>query len=149
MKMKNILEYERKQLKKYENIGLPNIYKKVGLIIIVLGFLTLIGLRFVEGKPEIIRDLIKKSILIGLLIISISRDKEEDELTVSLRHKSYVIAFIFTVVYAIIQPYITYGIAAFIGKENKESFIELGDFQVLFFMLIIQIMYYKLLKRYR
>jgi len=147
--MKDILEYDRKQLKKYENIGLPNAYKKIGLGIVIFGFLTLVVLRFIEGEPEILRDLIKKSILVGLLIISISKDKEEDELTISLRHKSYVIAFVFTVIYAIIQPYITYGIAALIGKENKESFIELGDFQVLFFMLIVQIMYYKLLKRYR
>ncbi len=149
MKMKTILECERKQLKKYENINLPNGYKKIGLAIVIIGFVSLIILGYIEGEPEIIRDLIRKSILVGLLFISISRDKEVDELTVSLKNKSYVIAFIFTVIYAIVQPYITYGIASLIGKENKESFVELGDFQVLFFMLIVQIMYYKLLKRYR
>lgn len=144
--MKTILECERKQLKKYENLNLPNSYKKLGLAIVVIGFLSLIILRFVEGEPELLRDLIRKGILVGLLFVSISRDKEEDELTINLKHKSYVIAFIFTVIYAVVQPYITYGIATVIGKENKESLIELGDFQVLFFMLIIQIMYYKLLK---
>ena len=149
MKVKKIIECERNRLEAYSKFQLPNTFKKVGIIVLTLSILTLIGFRFIEGESEILRDLVKKGVLVGLLLISISKDKEEDELTIKLRGQSYVKAFVFGVFYALIQPYVTYGFALLLGKANKESFLELGDFQLLFFMLIIQILFYQLLKRYR
>jgi hypothetical protein len=149
MNTKKIIECERNRLVKYSKLQLPNKYKTVGVIVLIASILTLIGLRFIEDESEIFRDLVEKSILIGLLLISVSRDKEEDELTVKLRSQSYVMAFIFGVFYALAQPYVTYAIVMIFNKESNESLLQLGDFQLLFFMLLIQIMFYQMLKRFR
>ncbi len=149
MNTKKIIDCERIFLEKYSKLQLPNKFKTVGVIVLIASILTLIGLHFVGVKSEIFRDLVEKSILVGLLLISVSRDKEEDELTVKLRSQSYVMAFIFGVFYALTQPYVTYAIVRIFNKENKESLLQLGDFQLLFFMLLIQIMFYQMLKYFR
>jgi len=149
MSLKTVSECERKRVSKYSNISLPNSYNKLGIAITAVAFLALLVLGFIENEPEILRDLIKKLILVGLLVVSISKDKEEDELTQKLKTQSYTMAFVFGVLYAVIQPYITYFIALLIGKENKLEFLQLGDFQLLFFMLVIQIGFYRMLKKYR
>ncbi|NOY47122.1 MAG: hypothetical protein GXO84_02735 [Chlorobi bacterium] len=149
MNIQKFMDCERERLEKYSKLQLPNKFKTVGVIVLIASISTLIGLRFVEGEPEILRDIIEKSILVGLLLISVSRDKEEDELTVKLRSQSYAMAFIFGVFYALTQPYVTYAIVRIFNKENKESLLQLGDFQLLFFMLLIQIMFYQMLKRFR
>lgn len=84
-----------------------------------------------------------------MLIITISKDEIVDELTEKLRTQAFQAAFIFGVLYALIQPYITYLMASLIGKENKTDFLQLGDFQLLFFMLLVQIWFYWLLKKMR
>ncbi len=149
MDTKKIMECEHQRLKKYENMSLPAQYKKIGIAVTIISFIGLFVLGYIDNEPEILRDLIKKSILVGLLIISISKDSIEDELTIKLRGKSYAMAFVFGVVYALVQPYITYFLSFLFNKKNNEDFLELGDFQLLFFMLIIQIMFYWMLKKYR
>jgi len=80
-----------------------------------------------------------------MLIISISKDKIEDEFIDSLRSQSYRIAFILTVIYSLVQPFINYGIGMLFDKnETLDSF---SYFQVLFFMLVVQLMVFWQLKR--
>lgn len=86
--------------------------------------------------------------LIGMLIISLSKDKIEDEMTISLRAQSYAIAFIVGVLYALVMPYVEFGVSNVV-HSGGEAYKELGDFQVLLFMLMIQLMFYHTLKRYR
>ena len=46
------------------------------------------------------------------------------------------------------MPYVEFGVSNAV-HSGGESFKDLGDFQVLLFMLIIQLMFYHNLKRYR
>lgn len=73
---------------------LPNYTRKIAIIILVL----LIGAGFAlaafsdfnqEGK-----EIAKLGIFIPFLLFALSKDKEEDELTLQLRLKSYTFAFI-------------------------------------------------------
>jgi hypothetical protein len=77
-----------------------------------------------------------------------SKDKIEDEMTTSLRSQSYTIAFVIGVIYALVMPYVNFGVSNAVNS-GSESFKDLGDFQVLLFMLMIQLMFYHNLKRYR
>ncbi|MDX1471765.1 MAG: hypothetical protein R3213_09740 [Flavobacteriaceae bacterium] len=149
MKFEKIIEAERKEIDRYDKIYLPHRFKMIGIGILLLGLVTLISFKFIEGEPFLLRDFIKKLIIVGLLVYAISKDKVEDEYTVQLRGKAFSIAFIFGVTYALVQPYITYGMAALLGKEDKLDLLELGDFQLIFFMLLVQIGFYWLLKRTR
>ena len=51
-----------------------------------------------------------------------------------LRARSYVMAFIFGVVYAILQPYINYVVALILKKENA-GFEELSSFVIIWFFV--------------
>jgi len=90
-------------------------------------------------------ELLKPGLLLGLLLISISREKDEDEMIVQLRAQSYSLAFVIGVIDAFVQPYVNYGIT-FLAKPEKAS-LDMSQYQVLFFMLLVQIIFFYKLKR--
>ncbi|WP_347925381.1 hypothetical protein [Pontimicrobium sp. SW4] len=149
MNTEKIINCERNRLEKITNFRLPQYFYKVG---IVLGAITLI-MMFVraftmDGNTEWLKHLLQKTLLVALLLMSIARDKEEDELTVKLRMQSYAWAFITGVVYALVMPYVEFGVSNVVNNGG-EVYKDLGDFQILMFMLMIQLMSYHILKRYR
>tara|TARA_R110002073_G_scaffold152805_1_gene307724 strand:- start:285 stop:656 length:372 start_codon:yes stop_codon:yes gene_type:complete len=117
----------------------------IGAISMILMFVRAFAL---EGDTEWLKLLLQKTLLIGLLVMSISKDKEEDEMTITLRSQSYAIAFVIGVVYALVMPYVEFGVDSVI-ESNVSEFKNLGDFQVLLFMLMIQLLFFHNLKRYR
>lgn len=100
-----------------------------------------------EGETEWLKLLLQKTLLIGMLIMSVSKDKEEDEMIISLRSQSYAIAFVIGVLYSLVMPYVEFGVDNVV--DNVSEFKNLGDFQVLLFMLMIQLMFFHNFKRYR
>lgn len=149
MKTEKIIECERKRMDKMINFRLPHVYLKIGIAIVALSILVLFWRAFaMDGDTEWLRTLTKKGMVIGMLLMSISKDKEEDELTVKLRTQSYALAFVIGVIYALVMPYVDYGVSNVV-KPASENLKDLGDFQVLVFMLMIQLMFYHTLKRYR
>ncbi|MBT8265872.1 MAG: hypothetical protein KJO41_10535 [Bacteroidia bacterium] len=147
MKKKSISECERDQFNKLIKLRLPNAFKTVGLIIAVLAFLSMFGRKLlIEGDAELYKSISRQALLIGLLLMSISKDKIEDEMTYSLRMQSYGFAFILGVLYAMMMPYVDYGVSNALKPEG-ETLKNLGDFQILIFMLMIQLMFYHTSKR--
>lgn len=148
MTLKDIAECEKNALNKFQNYRLPVYFKYIGSAIFIISFLSIMSRLFIDDQSETIRDLSKKGLLVGMLLISISKDKVEDELTLKLRSQSYSIAFVIGVIYALVMPYVDYGVSnAF--KPEGETLKNLGDFQILTFMLLIQLMFYYFLKRIR
>ncbi len=111
----------------------------------ILSVISLIILSFLTGELEFMKSLAKNCFLISMLIISISKDKVEDEFTIQLRAKSYSLAFVIGVIYAIIQPYVNYFVSSVI-KPEKVIFAEFDSFVILWFMLAIQLAFYYVLK---
>lgn len=64
----------------------------------ILSVISLIILSFLTGELEFMKSLAKNGLLISMLIISISKDKVEDEFTIQLRAKSYSLAFVIGVI---------------------------------------------------
>jgi len=147
MEINHILESERKQLRKIQKFQLPTSFKTIGIITTVLASVALIALGVFVEDAVTFKLLAKKAMLIGLLIASVAKDKTEDELTILLRSQSYTLAFVIGVVYAMVQPDVNY----FVGSlfSNGESYAELSSFQVLWFMLMIQLCIFTLLKKVR
>ena len=148
MTLKDVAEYERKQLNKIQNYRLPVYFKYIGVILFIISFITIMSRLFIDDQSELVRDLAKKGLLVGMLLISISKDKEEDELTLKIRSQSYALAFVIGVIYALIMPYVDYGVSNALKAEG-ETLKNLGDFQILIFMLMVQLMFYYVLKRAR
>jgi hypothetical protein len=145
MNTQKIMDCEDRQLAKLSKFQLPNHYKKVGVGLIVFLILTTIAFMFTDNEPIWISEFTKPGLLMGFLLISISREKDEDEMIVQLRSQSYSLAFVIGVLYAFVQPYVNYGIT-FLAKPEKAT-MDMSQYQVLFFMLLVQIMFFYKLKR--
>lgn len=89
---------------------LPLYFKKVGLgfillTIVVVALLKGMNISFTPEWTILLPTLVMNSLLAGLLMISLSRDKEEDEMTLQLRWKAMVWAFIMAAGYVIVIPF--------------------------------------------
>ncbi|MBV7267634.1 hypothetical protein [Winogradskyella luteola] len=147
MNTKKIIECERTKIEKWSQFQLSNRWKTIGTVLCLVTFLTMIGLKFTEAEPLWLKDILRKVLLVGLLIIILSKEKMEDEMIVSLRAKSFTLAFIIGVLYALIQPVVDYVIHNFLYEASENN--GFSYFQVLSFMLLIQMMFFEVLKRNR
>ena len=149
METETYMQKEQRALQKLINFRLPRRFMTIGIIICAVTLLLMFFRETLFGEESlVIRDALQKSLLIGMLMISITRDSVEDEMIVQLRMQSYAWAFITGVIYALIMPYVEFGVSSVVNVDN-ETFKNLGDFQVLLFMLLVQLMCYHVLKRYR
>lgn len=144
MSKQSICERERSHLEKMNKFQLGNQYKKIGIIIAIGSFVLMIARKYVEDS-EWVKPILHGVLLLGLLIVSLSKEKQEDEFIDSLRSQSYRLAFLMAIVYSLVQPLINYGVATLFNQDDElQGF---SYFQVLFFMLIVQLMFFLQLKR--
>jgi len=145
MSKQSICERERSYLSKMNKFQLGNQFKKVGYSIAIAAFILMIGRKYIENS-EWLRPILHGILLVGLLISSLSKEKIEDEFIDSLRSQSYRLAFLMAIVYSLIQPLVNYGLAVLSNQDDElQGF---SYFQVLFFMLIVQLMFFWQLKRF-
>ena len=143
------MDCERERIYKIVNFRLPNSFMTIGIAVVVISFVMMFVRRFgMEGDTEWLKQLLKKIFVVGLLVMSLSKDKQEDEMTMMLRSQSYAIAFVIGVIFALVMPYVDFGVSNVIKPEG-EALKDIGDFQVISFMLMIQLMFYHYLKRFR
>jgi C4-dicarboxylate transporter len=145
MNVKSIMECERRSLEKMKKYQLPNKFKKIGIGIIVLSTATIITNKLSIDNIDLTLTA-KYGILLGLLVVSISKEKIEDELITNLRMQSYAFAFIAGVLIALSNPLFSY-IANTVFKKQQENFQGMGDWQVLWILLSVQVFYFEFLKR--
>ena len=147
MKNESFCEKERKRIEKLNRFQISNKFKKVGYSIVIGAFLGMIVRKLAVVDVYWLKELLRSLFLFGLLIISISKDKIEDEYIESLRSQSYRLAFLISVVYALIQPYVEYLVDNLLNKIS-DSNSGFSYFQVLIFMLFVQIAFFEQLKRF-
>ena len=139
-------EKENKRLNKLSKFLIGHRFKKIGWWIFGIGLL-LLALRKVFGFEELntIRPFVKDVMIVALLLVSLSKDKIEDEMIEKLRAQSYRLAFIIGVFYYFTLPYISYGVDFLMGKEDFK--IEHDSFTLILSMLFVQILFFTNLKR--
>ena len=130
-------------INKMNKFQLPHTYKKVGYYFSLFVFALMIIKKFVD-EPDWVKPLLSGLLLVGMMIISLSKEKLEDEYIDSLRAQSYRIAFLLVVLYALIQPFINYGVGLLF--DPNEQLEGLDYFQLLFYMLLVQLMVFWRLK---
>ena len=145
MDAKSFMECERKSLERMKRYQLPNSFKKVGIGIILLSLVAIIVNKLSIDNAELTLTA-KYGILVGLLVISISKEKIEDELITSLRMQSYTFAFIAGVVITLLSNPLVNFIANLISDEQQQVFEGVGDWQILWMLLSIQVFYFEFLK---
>ena len=94
---------------------------------------------------DLFKRIVVSTAILGLLIISISKEKIEDELMTKIRTQSYNYAVIGTVLFYLIIPFINFIIATIFSSTPK---IEgSSDISILGLMLSMQILTFRKLKR--
>lgn len=147
MAKETFCEAEERRFEKLKRAGLPHSFKKIGIILVVVSILFLFARKLFDIEiSETIKFISKRVVLVGLLIIAISKEKIEDEMIRTLRAQAFTFAFIFGVVYALVQPLINY-IASFIIEKDKEPFSDVGDFQILWLLLTMYLLFFHMQKR--
>jgi len=103
----------------------------------VISFAVLLLHKYFSPHDEL-KLFARYGVVIGMLMISISKEKIEDELVSQLRMQSYTFAFITGVAYAILLPFTGYLVNVL--SAAKEAHVkDSGDFQVLFLLLAVQV----------
>lgn len=142
------MECERNRFNKLIKFRLSHRFLKIGGVIVILSLISMFARAFVfESDYQWVKIISKQGLILGMLIMSISKDKVEDERLIAFRSQSYAVAFIMGVVYTLILPYVEFGISNLV-HSGGEVYKDLGDFQILIFMLMIQLLFYHNLKRY-
>jgi len=149
MTTKDILEHEKRSFHKQmkELKLLPHKYFKIGIGIAILSFISMLSLKYMGDYGQVIQ-LLKNIMLVSLLVITVSKGREEDEMTLKLRSQAFVLAFIWGVLYAAGQPIISI-IANYFMSSETEEWTEMSMYQILLFMLLIQLAFYHGAKRMR
>ena len=145
MGLKSVIECERNNLQKFKKYQLPNAFKRVGFAITLLCFVGLLFNKFTI-ESDVWSVLGKYGITFGLLIVSVSKEKIEDELITKIRMTSYSFAFIFAVLWSYVNPFINYAADSIVGKEPA-ILQQNGDFQILWMLLAIQVMFFHVFKK--
>lgn len=145
MNKQSICERERSYVEKMNKFQLHHKYKKLGYIISLSAFALMIAKKFVD-EPTWVKPVLSGLLLIGMLVISLAKEKVEDEYIDSLRSQSYRIAFILVILYALVQPLVNYGVGLLFDETEKLQGFDY--FQVLFYMLVVQLMVFWQLKRF-
>ena len=143
-------EAEYRRLKKIQNYKylIPNHYKKVGMALLIASTIALLTRKYLFEDLELVQQIGKKGMLLALLLITLSKEKMEDELITKLRGQAFAVAFISGVIYTLVQPLINYLVALLI-KPEKAIYDDLDDFIVLWFMLVMYLIFFYMFKRYR
>lgn len=136
----------------FENKGhvlflFPSFFKKLGVAIVFIAFITILVINNLLEQPlereNLINSLLYKSILIGVALISFSKDKYEDERIASLRFRSYSFALGLFIYIFVAFPFL-HAISDYIHESKGFYDADFYDssFFIILFILVSQLMYF-------
>jgi hypothetical protein len=107
---------------------LPNYFKKIGIVIIILAFASMIVIKAMnietdQARKEIFKIFAMNFVILGLLFVAWAKDKIEDEMTVYVRLKSMAFTFSWAVLYVIIKPLIDLILQGSIGDLSSQQLV--------------------------
>jgi len=87
---------------------LPNYFKKIGLGFILASVVFVVsvkisGIHLTVEKKEMMKTIFWDILIIGMLFIAFSKEKDEDELTMLIRMKALASAFVYIVIFKIVS----------------------------------------------
>ncbi|MDO6802894.1 hypothetical protein Q4595_10580 [Wenyingzhuangia sp. 1_MG-2023] len=127
------------QIQKELNL-LPENFKKIAFLIMLLTvlFISLSIFKVIEIDNRLVKKIAGSTFLLSLLILSITRNKIEDELTLKIRVKAYAASFIYGVSVTIVFPLINLILKG--SFESKKGVHELLISMFIFYFIMIFLM---------
>jgi hypothetical protein len=133
--------YTKDKRKQRTEVGLlPNMYKKVGIAVMLLAFvpaviIKVINLQLIPSNKEVLRLFTMNAFILGLLFIAWAKDRVEDELTVQIRLKAMSWAFLWAVLFVVIKPFVDMLFRDPVADQKSQEL-------VLSMLLVYLMMYY-------
>jgi len=117
---------------------LPTYFKKIAFSLIGVSvlFLVLSITKLLPIEKELVKLITKNTILISLLLLAITSNKTEDELTHKNRLKAFAGAFIFGVVFTIVSSISNYLFPEFVSSSNTGITYVLIQMFIIYFISI-------------
>lgn len=150
MELKVKQEGDIDKINKITGYQLPNKFKIMGLVVFIVSIILsiLLEIYFENNKyQDLFVRIAKTGVILGLLMISISKEKIEDELITKIRMQSFNYAVIASVIVYLTMPFLNLAIVASFSSIPKMEGSK--DVTVLAFLLTMQIFaFWKLKKAY-
>jgi len=150
MELKAKQEGDIEKINKITGFQLPNKFKIIGLVVFIVSMILsiLLEIYFENNKYQYLFVRIAKTgVVLGLLMISISKEKIEDELIAKIRMQSFNYAVIAAVIVYLTMPFLNLAIVASFSSIPKMEGSK--DVIILEFLLTMQIFaFWKLKKAY-
>ena len=86
--------------------GLPNNFKKVGIIVFLLSFPLIFLLKSLGLEKEISLKIVFTISVVAILLFILAKEKIEDERIEKVRLVSFASAFIFTIAYSVLAMWL-------------------------------------------
>lgn len=149
MELKAKQEGDIEKINKITGYQLPNKFKIVGLILFIVSILLIISslkIYFIDIKyQDLFERIALTGTVLGLLMISISKEKVEDELMAKIRTQSYNYAVIGTVLFYLAFPFVVLIVESIFSSMPKIEGSK--DVSVLGVLLFMQILTFRKLKK--
>lgn len=110
IKKSKLVKMESKNKQKKLRL-LPRYFKIIGLSLMIFAFtpeviIVLSKASILEPQKELLKLITKTVFILGLVLIALSKDKVEDEMTFAVRQSAMAMAFLYAVFIVIIQPFV-------------------------------------------
>jgi len=148
MELKSKQGGEIERIDKYTSYQLPNKFKIVGSVLFILSLISVFIISIYLEKYmyfDVFQRIGWTVVVLSLLMISISKEKIEDELMTKIRMQSYHYAVIGTVLTYLILPFIIYLIS--FSYSSNPTIQGTKDIPLLGVLIGIQITTFRKLKR--
>jgi hypothetical protein len=146
MNLKSIQEHERRRAQKLLNYKLPTYWKKIGWVGAILSLIAIMSTSLFDGDFELLKDILRKVVLAFLFTVILAKEQVEDERVQNFRAQSFSFAFLAGVLYTLFQPVANW-IVLSIFRPERATFEDLGDFQILWLMLTVYLVFFYILKK--
>ncbi len=115
---------------------LPNYFKKIGLGFILASVVFVVsvkisGIHLTAEKKEMMKTISWDILILGMLFIAFSKEKDEDELTMLIRMKALASAFVYVVIFKIVDD--VFSLFNEASNENMHGYF----FQMMFWYFFI------------
>jgi len=118
---------------------LPPKFKKIALGIILASILAVVfsKLKIIALNKDVVGTVSMSGFLIGLLLLAITSDKIEDELTLRIRLKAFAASFISGVIMVVVEPFINFLFDGNFSIESNSTKLLITMLFFYFFMLFV------------
>ena len=122
----------------------PNSFKKIGITIIILAVISAVAVKFLLKESNLETKALLKTMFficlnLGLFIVSMSKDKLEDERSMLLRMQAMLFTIGFAVLYLLFSP--------FIDLAFGNPITEMSANKLMLLILLEYILFYRIQKK--